>query len=381
MKRVTFKEFIMTLFCGIWQAIRWIAGMFGYNDRTCYGVVVRRIFAGCLAVFAILFTAAGVCGAYVGVKEEFFSSASEESDNDYSSVKYVSRNVDFQIDKNCIVNNATGLKIEDVDWICMSIDGDSLVCYATNGKRGYFNKYTGRVVIEPRYSRAWIFSDGLSCVEENDSLIFIDHDGKKAFDRSFKFSNNADGYVFHDGYCIMGVADYSYGVINKKGEWIVEPRYVDVKRGGGGFWILKDKNGYGLYNDSIQRILLPCEYRYVCNEVDGIVVQYQDYTMQRLNYDLSVKDAFVFTDIHYLRYPTGEFDDDNNQIMSVATCKRYEVAPEWNVGGGRYGLMGPDGRPLTKPIYESIVAIAKDLYKCGSWRGNVLVNSKGHIIQ
>lgn len=381
MKKVTFKEFIETLASGIWQAIKWVAGMFGYNDQTRYGMAIRRIFAGCLAILAVLFTVAGIIGACFAIKKNFFSSPLQEIVDCSMSVQRVSRHVVFQVNKKCIINKKTGLKIENVDWICKSVDGDSLVCYATNGKRGYFNKYTGKVVIAPQYTKAWIFGDGLGCVEENDSLIFINHKGEKVFNRSFKFSNNADGYVFHDGYCIMGVADYMYGVINKKGEWVVKPRYVDVKRGGDGFWVLKDKDGYGLYNDSIQKMLLPCEYRYVCNDMNGIVVQYQDYTMQRLNYDLSVKDAFVFTGISYLSYSTDELDDNNEQIMSVATCRRYEVAPYRNIGGGRYGLMDSDGHPLTKPMYESIIAVDKDLYQCGNWCGSILINSKGEIVQ
>ena len=71
--------------------------------------------------------------------------------------------------RSFIYNNLTGEKtLDNIKWIAMPQGTDSLVCFSNGKKRGYFSKYSGRVVIEPVYNRAWIFSNGLASVEEGD---------------------------------------------------------------------------------------------------------------------------------------------------------------------------------------------------------------------
>lgn len=56
MKKVTFKEYFATLLGGLWQAILWVIGLFGYKDESSFGKVVKRIFASCATILLILFT-------------------------------------------------------------------------------------------------------------------------------------------------------------------------------------------------------------------------------------------------------------------------------------------------------------------------------------
>ena len=72
MEKVTFREFLTTLGRGVWQAMKWVAGMFGYGDPSWYGRLLRRIFAGCLAIIAMVVALAAVCAAYEGIKEDYF---------------------------------------------------------------------------------------------------------------------------------------------------------------------------------------------------------------------------------------------------------------------------------------------------------------------
>ena len=61
--------------------------------------------------------------------------------------------------KGYIYNIRTGKKsLKHVAWIAKPTDKDSLICFSDGKKRGYFSKNTGKVVIEPKYSHAWIFS-------------------------------------------------------------------------------------------------------------------------------------------------------------------------------------------------------------------------------
>jgi hypothetical protein len=75
---------------------------------------------------------------------------------------------------------------------------------------------------------------------------------------------------------------------------------------------------------------------------------------------------------------TDEFYCYTNPIerMDVATCLRYEGEMDW------YGLMSPDGKVLTPPLYVDITAIAKDLYLCETDYGRgVMLNSKGELVE
>ncbi len=36
------------------------------------------------------------------------------------------------------------------------------------------------------------------------------------------------GYLFHDGYCIMTNKDGDLGLIDKNGNWVIEPAYDEI---------------------------------------------------------------------------------------------------------------------------------------------------------
>lgn len=377
MEKVTFREFFTTLGRGVWQAMKWVAGMFGYGDPLWYGRLIRRIFAGCLAVVAMVVALAAVCAAYEGIREDFFA---EGQACVVPVVRYVGREVYYNEDECCVVNKRTGEKIENVDWIRTSVDGDSLVCYATEGKRGYFNRFTGKVSIAPEYSRAWIFSEGLCCVEDGDSLVFLNHMGERAFDASFRRSPNADGYVFHGGYCIMAVENYRYGAIDTNGEWVLEPMYDDLRYFGNGLWAVEQSGMYGLYDVLEEVYVLPCEYRFIDVRDGNYVVQKQDYSMEKLDSSLNVVRSFVYTSLSDLYYGTGTFDGMGNEIQARAGCKVYEVQPDWDKPA-RYGLLEAGGKPVTKPLYSHIRAIGEDLYSCSQGNYCVTVNGKGECVE
>jgi hypothetical protein len=62
--------------------------------------------------------------------------------------------------------------------------------------------------------------------------------------------------------------------------------------------------------------------------------------------------------------------------MDVATCLCYEGEMDW------YGLMSPDGKIITPPLFVNITAIAKDLYLCETDYGRgILLNSKGQPVE
>lgn len=129
-------------------------------------------------------------------------------------------------------NASTGKKtLENIGWCCKSPMGlDSLAMFAQNGKRGYIDITTGEVAIPPVYSKAWIFSEGIAATLKSDSLQFIDHDGKVMFGFDFPYIYQTRWYdfCFHSGLCEMIDGNELWGLIDKRGHWVLKSEYSSV---------------------------------------------------------------------------------------------------------------------------------------------------------
>ena len=105
--------------------------------------------------------------AVVGISAwHFFKSRHQEDDCEYGyeygdepSYGYVS----YSSGVSNIVNpDSREVIVKDIDWChyCGESDEDPIVLFAKNGKRGYCNIVTNRIIVEPNtYTRAWIFSE------------------------------------------------------------------------------------------------------------------------------------------------------------------------------------------------------------------------------
>lgn len=82
-----------------------------------------------------------------------------------------------------------------------------------------------------------MFSEDVACVYKDGVLTFINHNGNAAIDRNFPYTERI-------------------GLINKQGEWIVEPEYYYLYHEKSGFWKTEDLDGEeGLINEQGQEIL------------------------------------------------------------------------------------------------------------------------------
>ena len=170
-------------------------------------------------------------------------------------------------------------------WVSRGVsEGDSLTVFCDmNGKRGYINLHTGKMVIEGRYSHAWNFSEGLAAVYRDNKIGFINPAGEEVIPCQYPTSTHAInrlGYAFHDGYCVVTNSKNECGLINQQGELVVDTIYDCIWNPSDlGVRIFQDEGLYGLMSISGE-IVLPLYYAEIwCDGVNlfarknGIMVQ------------------------------------------------------------------------------------------------------------
>jgi HEAT repeat protein len=93
-------------------------------------------------------------------------------------------------------------------------------------KFGYMDT-NGKIAIEPRFSLASPFSEGLAAVrDEHGRYGYIDHTGRYVMAPQFE-----EAFAFSDGVAQVGDTNHLAGFIDRKGHWVVTPRYSSFSRG------------------------------------------------------------------------------------------------------------------------------------------------------
>jgi hypothetical protein len=87
---------------------------------------------------------------------------------------------------------------------------------------------------------------------EDNRIGFINTDGNLAFEERFWDSSG-----FHQGLCIVQKSGGKCGVINTKGEWVIEPLYEQIGLFNYGIAAFKQNHKWGLLNDRGEVILSP----------------------------------------------------------------------------------------------------------------------------
>lgn len=247
--------------------------------------------------------------------------------------------------KNTETGEVTAEKIK-FDWTSSS-PNDSLGVFCSDGKRGYYNSYTGKIVVPAQYRRAWVFSEGLAAVQKNGMIGFINRKGEVAIPFRYPYHGNPlSSFVFDNGHCIVADTTGKCGVINKKGEWVIQPKYDNI--------------------DAYEE--------YVIASSAGV--------RKQLTYEEKVINSFVVDNINALTYTEQErYENREGELVyldkEVATgLYSYRV-------GGRCGLMDSNCRRLTEPLYSKIIAVNKNMYRAlllDSY-SEVILNSRGEVMR
>lgn len=251
--------------------------------------------------------------------------------------------------KVSIKNATTGkVTIKDIklEWTASSRN-DSLAVFCSEGKRGYYNMYTGEIAVPAQYRRAWVFSEGLAGVQRNGKIGFINRKGDVVIDFQYPYhGNTVYEFVFNDGHCVVADTTGKCGVINRTGEWLIGPEYEYVKA----------------YK----------EYAIVTKA--GVTKQ--------LSYDGKVLNSFVLDTVKELTFEAKErYENREGELEYV----KYTV----DTGlfaycvGGRYGLMDGNCHRLTEPLYRSITAVNKNMFRATllDYYSEVILNAKGEVMK
>lgn len=375
---ISIKKSIITLALVFWHVLSIITKPLKVNNVLSFWRVMFVILIAC----AISTTSSLVYLTYLQKIERYGNRERNSwlSENVYSSTS--------SSDKYYTICKKNGEKtIKNIDWFTEPKENEDLVVFCQGGKRGYFNKETGEIAITPIYKKAWIFSEGLAGVVKGDSLYFINHKGSTLL--RYRYNNNYseqseenEAYCFHEGLCVMYNSDNKYGVIDKTGKWIITPEYdvIYSYRQKLNIFILKkdDKYGYADYNG---KIVSPCQYSYLEVSDKKIFVSLDDNTQRQLNNDGTLTNEFLCYSVEQLSYNTGF---QTNQDGEKVTTSEYAELLSYTERSGYMGLIDKKGNIITRPIYLSIKAMDKNLYRCGydsELDNSVLINGKGEIVK
>ena len=357
------------------------------------------IFASILGLLGVVILAIGLYyvgfwGVY-GIKYCYHAYVLDDLHDMYNY--NLSINGDYRFYENgphsYVMQNRTRKKVlKNINWLSGIGKEDSLMCFAQNGFRGYFNQNTGLVAIPAdRYRKAWVFSEGLAAVMEQDSILkFIDPTGEVVIDKKFRYASLPDqqGYLFKNGYCPVRGDNHKWGLIDRTGKWAVIPEYDNIIPTRKDYWVVDSNGKKGVLNDLLEVVVNP-SYKRVLVADYGIEVLKEDYTRQLMSFDGVILKGFMYTDVRDLYYKSKVVDPDLEEYeWELSPYKAYQTTYT-SQDSVKVGLLGPDGLPITPPIYTSIEALNANCFRCfydesgHYYEGeglSVLINKKGLVI-
>ena len=153
----------------------------------------------------------------------------------------------------------------------------------------------------------------------------------------------------------MTEKDGHIGVIDTKGNWILEPVYDDIGDPvNGGYRKLTQGDLTGVVDSSFN-IIIPVVYDYVGMSDRGLTLA-KDGRQWLQDMEGKVLNPFLYDSSQWLSYPTG-YDAEGEIENAFSMYAKYEIC-------GAYGILNRiTGKPLTLAVYESVYMLSEGVFE------------------
>lgn len=296
--------------------------------------------------------------------------------NDYYNQRWLSENVVVRYYYNkkeyWVYNDKLDkVMLKDVNNVVYASEGDSLTVFFKDNLRGFLNVNTGQVVIPAQYKKAWIFSEGMAAVMDHTGKIgFINKENEVVLPFVYDYRKNMPiDYYFNNGFCVMTDECGACGMIDKEGNWAMEPRYDCIwKLHFGKYRIVKDGDKYGMIDENLN-FVFPIEYDWIEfaeDEHDGVLLT-KGLIKQHVAYDGTIINPFVISgtaSLYYLQRidPTIISDNYGDEELKAET---YVLADylQYYVDGLCGVMHRKTGEIILPPRFEDITMVSPTIFK------------------
>ncbi|MCZ4407616.1 WG repeat-containing protein [Cryomorphaceae bacterium 1068] len=225
----------------------------------------------------------------------------------------------------------------------------------TDGDYWGFINDKGEVAIAPKYEWVENFSDGIAMVGIGDEVTYIDKEEKEISKKRF-----SDGFAFNRGLAVVEKDD-GYGIINRIGEFVVEPIYDDIGENSEGFFYVEKDGFFGYVNEAGENVI-PFIYADAQDFHQGVAVVSDSSGAK----GLINKVGNQITPFNY---------DWIESFTSIELPVRYRQ-------NGSFGLLNRGGLNLTDSLYQAlgefsdglILASSDDLYGFLNTKGDTVID-------
>lgn len=238
--------------------------------------------------------------------------------------------------------------VKELDWICYNPGEDNISVYNKRGRRGFYNAISGELVTDAIYDKAWVFADSLGAVEKDGLLGFINPQGEEQIPFQYRIVRASDEWPeaiqFLNGQCLLKMTPESSGVINKAGNWVVEPnRYSYVSQLSEDSCRIVAKDGkYGIINYRGEEIITPLYESISFADDKGTAFFTQNDRKYLASYEGKVIQPFVFDNIE---------DEETNGYS------RFMV-------NGNYGILRKkDMKVVIPPKFQTIIILSDGTFQ------------------
>lgn len=248
------------------------------------------------------------------------------------------------------------------------ITDDSLTSYQSlEGKWGFIDINSGKVVIPAAYEKVWDFNEGLAAVaDESNKVGYININGELVIPMQ-DVDHRPGYYSFDNGISIMEAPVTGLkGAINKEGNWVIPMEHKNIfYPDDSGFMKVYDGDHWGLY-DSDGNEIFPIEYDEIYYDLgqEGVFAL-KEGIKQLLTVSGEVIEPFIIDRTSPLRYIVEYHTDSESEYKTHPYLVDYEVDSYHGVLDTR------NGKIVIPAIYDTIEMLSRDMIKASLGLENI----------